>query len=130
MTPSAVAGLKNSAAFRLRRDHAWPTYLPLSQSMPGNSVLNSKWGCHANKIQKILQVWRHLGYRAFRQRYGMGNVPQLRTPPFFSSEVIPDFSAGSSCPPQPIFTSSAEKALWTQGIDKRHDLFLREVPET
>ena len=37
------------------------------------------------------------------------------------SEVISDFPAGLSCPPQPIFTSSAQKALWTQGIDKRHN---------
>ena len=110
--------------------HAWPTYLPLSQSMPGNSVLNLKWGSHANKIQKILQVWKHLGYWAFRPRYGMGNGPQLTMLPFFSSEVIPDFPVGSSCPPRPIFTLSAEKAFWIQGIDKRHDSFLGEVPET
>ena len=93
--------------------------------MPGNSVLNSKWGSRANKIQKILQVWKHLGYLAIQPRYGMENGPQFRTPPFFSSEVIPDFPPGSSCPPQPIFTSSAEKALWMQVIDKRHNSFLR-----
>ena len=31
-----------------------------------------------------------------------------RLPPFFSTEVISDFPAGSSCPPRPIFTSSTE----------------------
>ena len=108
---SIPASRRNSAAFRLPRNHTWPTYQPLSQSMPGNSVLNSKWGTHANEIQKILQVWKHLGYRAFRPCFGMGNGPQLTMPPFFSSEVIPDFPAGLSCPPRPIFTSSIEKAL-------------------
>ena len=39
---SIPAGHKNSAAFQLPRDHAWLTYPPLSQSMLGNSVLNSK----------------------------------------------------------------------------------------
>ena len=62
--------------------------------------------------------------------HGMVNGPQLTTPPFFLSQVIPDFPAGSSCPPQPIFTSRTEKAPWTQGFDKRNDSFLREVPET
>ena len=47
---------------------------------------------------------------AFRPHYGMGNVPQLTTPPFCSFEVIRDFPAGLSCPPRPIFT------LWTGEI--------------
>ena len=45
---SILAGRKNSAALRLPRDHAWPTYLPLSQSMPGNSVVNSNGVSYAN----------------------------------------------------------------------------------
>ena len=124
MPRSIPTGRKNSAAFWLPRDHAWPTYLPLSQSIPGNLVLNSKKGSQANEIQKILQVWKPLGYRTFRPCYEMGNGPQLMMLPFFSTEVIPDFPAGSFCPPWPIFTLSAKKALWMQSIIKRHDSFL------
>ena len=59
-----------------------------------------------------------------------GKWPTTHDAALFLSEVIQDFPAGSSCPPRPIFTLSAEKALWKQGIDKKHDSFLREVPET
>ena len=66
----------------------------------------------------------------FDQATGWQNGPQLTTLPFFASEVIPDFPAGSSCPPRPIFTLSTEKALWMQYIDKRRDSIRREVPKT
>ena len=46
-----------------------------------------------------------------------GKWPTTLDATLFLSEVIADFSAGSFCPPRPIFTLSAEKALWTQGID-------------
>ena len=97
--------------------------------MPGNSVLNSKWGSHANVIQKYYKSGSTLDIGHFDHATGW-EMAQDAQPSHLSSEVIPDFSASSSCPPRPIFTLSAEKALWTQGIDKRHDSFLQEVPET
>ena len=65
----------------------------------------------------------------FRPRYEMVNGPQLTMPPFFSFEVIPNFPTGSPCPPQPIFTSSAEQCLGPERHDKRHNSLLLEVPE-
>ena len=76
--------------------------------MLGNSVVNSNWGSRPNEIQKIVQVWKHFGSRAFQPRYKIGNSLQLTTLLFFSSEVIPDFPTSLSCPPWPIFTSIAE----------------------
>ena len=85
---------------------AQPRIANLSATVPKHAKkFNSqfKMGFTPKQNTEILKVWKHFVYQAFRPCYRMQNGPQLKTPPFFSSKVIPDFPAGSSCPPEKCF---------------------------